>query len=96
VHKEGTPIRPVVNFKSAPSYKLSRWFINVLKEYIQLSDAFTVPNSVHLMKDLADIPCVPEVRLASLDISNMYSNISTKVLLDIMEVTCKAIDYNPH
>ena len=41
------------------------------------------------MKDLADIPFVPELRLASLDVSNVYSNIPTKELLDIMEVKCK-------
>jgi len=79
VHIEGTPIRSVVKFKSAPSYNLASWFTNVLKEYIPLPNAFNVSNSVHLVKDLADIPCAPELRLASLDISNMYSNILTKV-----------------
>ena len=61
----------------------------MLKEYIPIPNAFNVPNSVHLMKDLADIPCVTELRLASLDILNMYSNIPTKELLNIMEITCK-------
>jgi len=32
VHKEDTPIRPVVNYKSAPSYNLVKWFAKVLKE----------------------------------------------------------------
>ena len=40
------------------------------------------------MKDLANIPATPVLRLASLDISNMYTNIPIKELLDIIESTC--------
>jgi hypothetical protein len=40
------------------------------------------------MKDLANIPYVPGLRLASLDISNMYTNISINELLNIMEDMC--------
>jgi hypothetical protein len=50
---------------------------------------YNVPNSVQLMKDLADILCVPGLKIASLDISNMYTIIPIKVLLDIIEDMCK-------
>ena len=40
------------------------------------------------MKGLADIPYVPGLRLALLDISNMYTNIPINELLVIMEDTC--------
>jgi len=89
VHKEDAPIRPVVNYKSAPSYNLAKWFAKVLKEYIPLPNIYNVPNSVHLMKELADIPYAPDLRLASLDISNMFSHIPVKELLDIIEITCR-------
>jgi hypothetical protein len=41
------------------------------------------------MKDLSEIPCNPDLRIASLDISNMYTNIPRKDLLNIIENTCK-------
>ena len=47
------------------------------------------------MKDLDYIPCTPDLRLASLDISNMYTNIPTNELLDIIENTCKNNNLEP-
>jgi hypothetical protein len=85
VHKENTPIHPTVNFRNAPTYSLARIFTNVLKKYISLPFVYNVQNSVQLMKDLANIPYVLGLRLASLDISNMYTNIPINELLDIME-----------
>jgi len=41
------------------------------------------------MKDLADIPCAPGLKIASFNISNMHTNIPIKDLLDIIDVMCK-------
>jgi hypothetical protein len=41
------------------------------------------------MKDLENIPCTPDLRLASLDISNMYTKFPMNELLDIIENACK-------
>jgi hypothetical protein len=41
------------------------------------------------MKDLTEIPCVQGLKIASLDVSNMYNNIPVKELLAIIEVMCK-------
>jgi hypothetical protein len=70
VHKEDTPIRPIVIFRNAPTYNLAKMFTNKLMNYIPLPLVYNVQNSLQLMKDLANIPCVPGLRLASLDISN--------------------------
>jgi hypothetical protein len=40
------------------------------------------------MKDLSDIPFGPNLKLASLDISNMYTNIPTEELLNIIDIMC--------
>jgi hypothetical protein len=40
------------------------------------------------MKDLSDIPFSPNFKLASLDITNMYSNIPTEELLNIIDIMC--------
>ena len=89
IHKAGTPICPIINYKNAPSYKLAKMFTGILKSYPPLPNVYNVQNSVQLMNDLSQIPFVPELKLASLDISNMYTNIPTKDLIDIIDMVCK-------
>jgi hypothetical protein len=48
------------------------------------------------MKDLADIPCVPGLKVASLNISNMHINIPIKDLLDIIALCVKTTTRNLH
>jgi len=83
VHKTNTPIRPTVNFKNAPSYKLSKMFTDMLKSYIPLPNVYNVHNSIQLMRDLSEIPLVSSLKIASLDISDMYTNIPTKDVINI-------------
>ena len=40
------------------------------------------------MKDLSDIPFSPNLKLSSLDISSMYTNIPTEELLNIIGIMC--------
>jgi len=95
VHKEDTPIRPIVNFRNAPTYNLAKMLANILMKYIPLPSVYNVQNSVQLMKNLENIPCTPDLRLASLVISNMYTNIPTNKLLDIIENACKNDNLEP-
>jgi len=74
IHKEGTPIRPVVNFKNVPSYKLAKMLTDVLKTHLPMPSAYNVQNSIQLMNDISKIPFTSELKLASLDISNNYAN----------------------
>jgi len=87
-HKENLPIRLTVNYRSAPSYKLVEMFSEKIKTYIPLPYIYNVQNSIQLMKDLSDIPYSPNLKLASLYISNMYTNIPMEELLDITEKMC--------
>ena len=89
IHKEGTPIRPVINFKHAPSYKLANMLTDILKTHLPMPNVYNVQNSIQLMNDISQIPSTPELKLASLDISNMYTNILTKDLIDIIDTICK-------
>jgi hypothetical protein len=41
------------------------------------------------MKDLSEMPFVPELKMASLDISNMYTYISTGDLINVIDTLCK-------
>jgi hypothetical protein len=88
VHKKDLPVRPIVNYRSAPCYRLAKMFSEKLKTYIPLPYIYNIQNSVQLMKDLSDFPFSPNLKVASLDISNMYTKIHTEELLNIIDIMC--------
>jgi len=85
LHKIDCPIRPIVNWKGAPAYKLAKHLSKILQLHIPLPNAFNVRSPTHLLDDLYDIPYEQGTRLASLDIENMYPNIPTNELIPILE-----------
>ena len=95
VHKTNMPIRPVVDYSPAPAYKIAKKLSNILKTYVPLTYAFNIRNSTHLIKDISEIPYTPGLQLASLDISDMYSNIPTNEVEHIIRLLCKQQDIDP-
>jgi hypothetical protein len=89
IHKEDSSIRPVVNWKNAPAYKLARSLVKKLQTNVPLPYAFNIKNTIQLINDLKNIPFDQNLRLASFDISNMHTNIPTEELLTIIESACK-------
>jgi hypothetical protein len=75
IHKPDQPIRPVVNWRNAPAYQLSRLFNKKINQLSPLPHAFNIKNTQDLTRNLQDTPLLPHHTLASLDITNLYSNI---------------------
>jgi hypothetical protein len=89
IHKSEAPIRPVVNWQHAPAYKLAKLLSDRLQYELQLPYTFNVKNSIHLMSELKNIvPYNSNIRLASFDISNMYTNIPTTKLPTLITEIC--------
>ena len=78
INKPDQPIRPVVNRRSAPAYKLSKLFTNKINHLIPLPNAFIIKNTQDSIQDIKDTPMLPHFSLASLDITNLYTNIPVK------------------
>jgi hypothetical protein len=89
IHKEGSSIKPVVNWKNAPAYKLARTLVRKLQKHIPVPYAFNIKNTTQLINDLKEIPFDQNLRFISFDISNMYTNIHTDELLTIIELACE-------
>jgi hypothetical protein len=89
IHKAEVPIRPIINWRNAPAYKIAKALTKILSIHIPLPYAYNVKNSTQLIKDLQDIKYNRDLRLASFGISNMYTNIPTKKLLGIIDTICK-------
>jgi hypothetical protein len=88
IHKTESPIRPVVNWKNAPAYKLAKKLVELLQTHTLLLYTFNIKNTTQLINDLTDIPYDHNLRLASFNITNMYINILTNKLLGIINSVC--------
>jgi hypothetical protein len=88
IHKQEAPIRPIVNWINAPAYKLAKLLTKTLQTHVPLPHCFNVKNTVQLIEDLIEIPYSQNLRLASFDITNMYTNIPTKELIKTIKAAC--------
>jgi hypothetical protein len=75
LHKRDQLIRPVVNWRKAPAYKLAQLFTKIVGHLAPLPNAFNITNSKDLIHKLNHTPLLPHFCHASLDISNLYTNI---------------------
>jgi len=94
VHKDNMPIRPVVDYTEAPAYYLARELNNILDTLLPLPNAFNDTNSLQLMNEVSDIPFTTDLHLASLDMTDMYSNIPTDDIEHIISSMCVYQDIN--
>ena len=85
IHKSNSPVRPIVNWQNALVYKLAKPISKLLQLYIPLPNAFNAKNSIQLMKDLEVIPIDKNTRLVSFDTANMYSNVPTDELTNLIK-----------
>ena len=92
IHKIITPIRPIVNWREAPTYKLAKKLTKGINNLIPLPYTFNIKNSIQLMNDLMDIPSKNDLKFATFDITNMYTNIPTLELTNIINYLCKLND----
>ena len=84
IHKTDQPIRPIVNWRNAPAYKLAKLLAHTIQEHTPLPYTFNISNTTQLIHQLKETPITPTTRFASLDITNMYSNIPTKETKQIL------------
>lgn len=85
IHKQSCPIRPIVNFREAPSYKICRELNKLLREKISLENDRSVKNSIELTTKLNTLSLSESTRIVSFDITNMYTNIPVDEAITIIE-----------
>jgi hypothetical protein len=94
IHKVNNPLRPTVNWTNAPAYNSAKKRAKNVVNYTPLPYAFNIKNSTYLMKDLLDIPYNNNLKLASPDITNMYTNIPTNEIPVIIQNICTTNNIN--
>uniref|UniRef100_A0A161M298 Putative reverse transcriptase n=1 Tax=Triatoma infestans TaxID=30076 RepID=A0A161M298_TRIIF len=83
------PIRPVINYTTAPAYKLTQHLAKVIKNKVKLNDTYNIRNTQHLIQLTENIGLTPNSCLLSFDITNLYTSIPITDTLDIMKQKLK-------
>ena len=94
LHKPDLPIRPVVNWCNAPAHKLAKLFTQKIQHLTPLPYTINIRNSTQLIHELKQTPITLSSRFASLDTTNMYTNIPVIERKQILNniLTCNSID----
>lgn len=87
IHKANIPMRPIINYKTAPSYKLSKYLKTILKDTIDLENKHTIDNTMHLVNRLDDVEITENTRLVSFDIKDLYPSIPVTDTINIIHRT---------
>lgn len=75
IHKNNTPMRPIINYRKAPGYKLAVFLQRFLKEHITLLNNRSLKNSQDLIDKIKHNKWDKNTKMTSLDAINMYTNV---------------------
>jgi hypothetical protein len=84
LYKPNNNFRPIVNWQNAPAYKLAKFLVNILKSYIPLPYAVNVKGIKQLLLDVQQILFDEELKFASFSITNMYTNVPNRKVIEII------------
>jgi hypothetical protein len=93
-HKRGHPIRPVVNWRNVPTYKLARLLTQQIGQLAPLPNTYNLNNTTDLIKKLKNTPPLSHYALASLDITNLYTNVPINETRNIISKTLEQLQLN--
>jgi hypothetical protein len=85
LHKPNIPIRPVVNNKNAPTYKIAKKLSDILKQCLYLDNSYNTINSTSLANDMVKLTINNKHRMITYDVKDLYFNIPIDETLKITE-----------
>ena len=86
LQKDAIPLRPLVNFTTAPGYKTAKKLVNIIKHNIQIINDHSLINSVDFVNKVKNLIVEPSYKLVSFDIVNLYTNIPVAETLRILKI----------
>jgi hypothetical protein len=85
LHKDGAPIRPVVNYRHTPAYNIAKFASHWLKTNYDLPYTYNIQNSKQFANQIKNLNIHDGHKMMTLDISNLYTNIPVKEVIQIIE-----------
>jgi hypothetical protein len=85
LHKEGMPIRPIISFIGAPSYKLARTLSRILREKFEFKKVYSIKKSRELIQELDNVEIGNNTKLISIDVKDMFTNIPIDKVMELIK-----------
>lgn len=85
IHKLDKPIRPLVNFTTAPGFKTAKKLTDIIRNNINIQNNHSLKSSLQFVNDIKDFKLLPNYKIASFDIVNLYTNIPINDTLIILK-----------
>lgn len=85
LHKTDIPVRPLVNFTTAPSYKLAKKLDRILRNNIKLHNSYSIKNSFEVAQLLSEFKIANHHTMASFDITNLYTNVPVDETISLVK-----------
>ena len=89
LHKEHTPLRPIVSFTGSPTYNLSKDLARILSELTGKND-HQVRNSKDFAKFITSITINNDEQMVSFDVVSLFTKISTGLAVEIAKSRLEA------
>jgi hypothetical protein len=83
-YKDMAPIRPIVNYRNAPSYYIGKIPANWLKQNLDLPFKYNFKNSIECAERIKEPNIQPTYKMLALDITNLYTNIPINETIDLI------------
>jgi len=83
IHKDGAPLRPIVNTIGGPTYLLAKFLASKLKPLVGRTDSF-VKESSSFINELKGIILGPDDRFVSFYVVSLYTCIPIKEAIDVI------------
>jgi hypothetical protein len=83
MHKPNTPIRPVINNRNAPTYKIAKKLNTILNHNLHIENQYNTTDSNALANIITKLKITPNHRLLTLDIKDLYVNIPINETINI-------------
>lgn len=84
IHKKNCPIRPIVNSRNSPGYKITNKLNQILAKMYTYTENYSIKNSQQLIEEIKNINIPHSAQLASFDITNLYTNIPIPETLNVI------------
>lgn len=85
IHKREIPIRPVVNCRTAPGFKVAQKLERIIKAGIIHEENYSLKNTYDFINKAKTLKVSSSHKMSSLDIVNLYTNVPVDETIDILE-----------
>ena len=90
VHKQGVPLRPILDMTNSPYHGLAKWLVALLSPIRREIATHSLKDTFHFVNSISNVG-MHNTKILSLDISSLFTNVP---LDETIEYLCEYIEKN--